>query len=182
MSRRAAALSRRGCTRRSRISPSLSTPATDTCAGLGSRRPSRPSARCRQAGGAAVAGCGRKPARIAPNRLIRHVEPALGQELLHVAVAQGEPEIEPDRVPDDLRWELMTSVGDRLHTPTLPLPSAIRVTKPIRKVVRVALQDAASIAGLLITTEVMVAEAPKRESTPMPGGGGGMGGMGGMDF
>jgi hypothetical protein len=33
-------------------------------------------------------------------------------------------------VPDDLRWELMTSVGDRLHTPTLQLPSAIRVTKP----------------------------------------------------
>ena len=50
------------------------------------------------------------------------------------------------------------------------------------KVVRVALQDAASIAGLLITTEAMVAEAPKRESAPMPGGGGGMGGMGGMDF
>jgi chaperonin GroEL len=51
------------------------------------------------------------------------------------------------------------------------------------KVVRVALQDAASIAGLLITTEAMVAEAPKRESGPaMPGGGGGMGGMGGMDF
>ena len=51
------------------------------------------------------------------------------------------------------------------------------------KVVRVALQDAASIAGLLITTEAMVAEAPKRESAPaMPGGGGGMGGMGGMDY
>src|SRR6188472_1408446 len=49
------------------------------------------------------------------------------------------------------------------------------------KVVRVALQDAASIAGLLITTEAMVAEAPKRESAPaMPGGG--MGGMGGMDY
>ena len=49
------------------------------------------------------------------------------------------------------------------------------------KVVRVALQDAASVAGLLITTEAMVAEAPKRESAPaMPGGGGGMGG--GMDF
>ena len=46
------------------------------------------------------------------------------------------------------------------------------------KVVRVALQDAASIAGLLITTEAMVAEAPKRDSAPaMPGGGGGMGGM-----
>ncbi|GAB4523942.1 MAG: chaperonin GroEL [Parvularculaceae bacterium] len=49
------------------------------------------------------------------------------------------------------------------------------------KVVRTALQDAASVAGLLITTEAMVAEAPKKESAPaMPGGG--MGGMGGMDF
>src|ERR1700689_3499106 len=46
------------------------------------------------------------------------------------------------------------------------------------KVVRVALQDAASIAGLMITTEAMVAEAPKKkESAGMPGGGGGMGGM-----
>jgi chaperonin GroEL len=53
------------------------------------------------------------------------------------------------------------------------------------KVVRAALQGAASIAGLLITTEAMVAELPKKESAPpMPGGGdmGGMGGMGGMDF
>jgi chaperonin GroEL len=50
-------------------------------------------------------------------------------------------------------------------------------------VVRTALQNAASVAGLLITTEAMVAEAPKKESAPaMPGGGGGMGGMGGMDF
>jgi len=49
------------------------------------------------------------------------------------------------------------------------------------KVVRTALQNAASVAGLLVTTEAMVAEAPKRESAPaMPGGG--MGGMGGMDF
>src|SRR5215204_1707816 len=44
------------------------------------------------------------------------------------------------------------------------------------KVVRVALQDAASIAGLLITTEAMVAEAPKKESAPAMPGGGGMGG------
>ncbi len=49
------------------------------------------------------------------------------------------------------------------------------------KVVRTALQDAASIAGLLITTEAMVAELPKKESPAMPGGGG-MGGMGGMDY
>jgi chaperonin GroEL len=47
------------------------------------------------------------------------------------------------------------------------------------KVVRTALQDAASVAGLLVTTEAMVAERPKKETpAPMPGGGG----MGGMDF
>jgi chaperonin GroEL len=47
------------------------------------------------------------------------------------------------------------------------------------KVVRAALQDAASVAGLLVTTEAMVAEAPKKQTPPppMPGGG-----MGGMDF
>jgi chaperonin GroEL len=48
------------------------------------------------------------------------------------------------------------------------------------KVVRTALQDAASIAGLLITTEAMVAELPRKQSPAMPGGPGG--GMGGMDF
>ncbi|MFM9858071.1 chaperonin GroEL [Pseudoxanthobacter sp. M-2] len=47
------------------------------------------------------------------------------------------------------------------------------------KVVRTALQDAASVASLLITTEAMVAELPKKDAAPaMPGGGG----MGGMDF
>jgi chaperonin GroEL len=52
------------------------------------------------------------------------------------------------------------------------------------KVVRAALQDAASIAGLLVTTEAMVAELPKDQPAmpAMPGGGGGMGGMGGMGF
>jgi len=49
------------------------------------------------------------------------------------------------------------------------------------KVVRTALQDAASVAGLLITTEAMVAEMPK-DKPAMPMGGGGGGGMGGMDF
>ncbi len=47
------------------------------------------------------------------------------------------------------------------------------------KVVRTALQDAASVAGLLVTTEAMVAELPKDAAPAMPGGGGGMGGMGG---
>jgi chaperonin GroEL len=50
------------------------------------------------------------------------------------------------------------------------------------KVVRTALQDAASIAGLLITTEAMVAELPKKQSSAPPMPGGGMGGMGGMDY
>jgi len=48
------------------------------------------------------------------------------------------------------------------------------------KVVRTALQDAASVAGLLITTEAMVAEVPKKQGPAMPPGAGGMGG--GMDF
>jgi chaperonin GroEL len=46
------------------------------------------------------------------------------------------------------------------------------------KVVRAALQDAASVAGLLVTTEAMVAELPKEPAPAMPPGGGGMGGMG----
>jgi chaperonin GroEL len=50
------------------------------------------------------------------------------------------------------------------------------------KVVRTALQDAASVAGLLVTTEAMVAERPEKKGPAMPPGGGGMGGMGDMDF
>ena len=50
------------------------------------------------------------------------------------------------------------------------------------KVTRSALQNAASIAGLMITTEAMVAELPKKEEPAGGGHGGGMGGMGGMDF
>ncbi len=48
------------------------------------------------------------------------------------------------------------------------------------KVTRLALQNAASVAGLLLTTECMITDAPEKEkSAPMPGGGG-MGGMDGM--
>ena len=50
------------------------------------------------------------------------------------------------------------------------------------KVVRIALQDAASVSSLLITTEAMIAEKPKDKAPAMPGGGGMGGGMGGMDF
>ncbi|MBX3596040.1 MAG: chaperonin GroEL [Rhizobiaceae bacterium] len=57
---------------------------------------------------------------------------------------------------------------------------ALGIVDPV-KVVRTALQDAASVAGLLVTTEAMIAEAPKKDAAApaMPGG---MGGMGGMDF
>jgi chaperonin GroEL len=48
------------------------------------------------------------------------------------------------------------------------------------KVVRAALQDAASVAGLLITTEAMVADKPEKKDAAPAGGPGGMGGMGGM--
>jgi len=57
---------------------------------------------------------------------------------------------------------------------------ALGVIDPV-KVVRTALQDAASVASLLITTEALIVEAPKSDAPAMPGGGG-MGGMGGMDF
>ena len=45
------------------------------------------------------------------------------------------------------------------------------------KVVRTALQDAASVAGLLVTTEAMIAEKPEKKAAPMHPGGGGMGDM-----
>jgi len=57
---------------------------------------------------------------------------------------------------------------------------AMGIVDPV-KVVRTALEDAASVASLLITTEAMIAELPKEAPPAMPGGGG-MGGMGGMDF
>ncbi len=50
------------------------------------------------------------------------------------------------------------------------------------KVTRSALQNAASIAALFLTTEAVVADKPEKTPPPMPGGDGGMGGMGGMDF
>jgi chaperonin GroEL len=50
------------------------------------------------------------------------------------------------------------------------------------KVVRTAIQHAASVAGMMLTTEAMIAEVPKKEAPSAGGGGGGMGGMGGMDM
>ena len=52
----------------------------------------------------------------APHCFVGHVEPALGQEILDVAVAQGEPEVQPDRVLDDRRREAMSAIGDCENT------------------------------------------------------------------
>ena len=50
------------------------------------------------------------------------------------------------------------------------------------KVTRSALQNAASVAALLLTTECAITDMPEKEKAPPMGGGGGMGGMGGMDY
>jgi chaperonin GroEL len=51
-----------------------------------------------------------------------------------------------------------------------------------KKVTRTALQNAASIAGLLLTTECLITELPEKEKPAAPAGHGGHGGMGGMDY
>jgi chaperonin GroEL len=73
-----------------------------------------------------------------------------------------------------------TSYGFNAATDTYENLVSAGVIDPT-KVVRTALQNAASVAGLLITTEATVAELPEDKAPAMPGGGG-MGGMGGMDF
>jgi len=73
-----------------------------------------------------------------------------------------------------------TSLGFNAATDVYENLVAAGVIDPT-KVVRTALQDAASVAGLLITTEAAVSELPE-DKPAMPPMGGGMGGMGGMDF
>ncbi|MES2338936.1 MAG: chaperonin GroEL [Pseudomonadota bacterium] len=75
-----------------------------------------------------------------------------------------------------------SSMGFNAATDTYENLVAAGVIDPT-KVVRTALQNAASVAGLLITTEAAVSELPEDKAAPAMGGhGGGMGGMGGMDF
>ena len=57
---------------------------------------------------------------LAPHRFVGDVEPSFGQQLLDIAVAQGEAEIEPNRVLDDLGREAMTAVTERSHADILP--------------------------------------------------------------
>ncbi len=74
-----------------------------------------------------------------------------------------------------------TSYGFNASTDVYENLVAAGVIDPT-KVVRTALQNAASVAGLLITTEATVSEMPEDKGSAMPAGGGMGGGMGGMDF
>jgi hypothetical protein len=60
------------------------------------------------------------PVQLAPNRLIGDIETTLGKEFLDVSVAQAEAKIQPSSVPNDLRRELVTGIGDGLQS--LPYP------------------------------------------------------------
>ena len=58
----------------------------------------------------------------AAHRLVRQIEPALGEKLLHIAVAQGEPEVQPDGVLDDDWGKAMAAVRDIGHSRGYPAP------------------------------------------------------------
>ena len=71
----------------------------------------------------------------APHRFVGDVEPSFGQQFLDIAIAQGEEEIQPDRVLDDLGRKAMTAVAERSHADILsdtPLaPDRVSVTMPL---------------------------------------------------
>src|SRR4051812_42060153 len=137
ISRKAAFVLRRRCMRMSRTSPSLSTArqpepfAPDPDHHLvevpGRARPRSPAPQ--------LAGEERPELEHpAPDRLIGHVQPALGQEDFDVAEAERKPEIEPDRVPDDLGRETMTMERRAAQHPT-SLPRQLHVTTPPKVVI-----------------------------------------------
>jgi hypothetical protein len=71
-----------------------------------------------------------------PHRFVGDVEPSFGQQFLDIAVAQGEAEVEPDRLLDDLGRKVMTAVAERSHADILsdtPLaPDTVFVTMRLR--------------------------------------------------
>ena len=103
-------------------------------------------------------------------------DPYFGYLCLKQLYAQGRvvDVIDPVDLPDDAYVAAVNQMGS-------PLPAEERLTDPA-KVTRIALQNASSIAALLLTTETLVTDIPEKEPPPAPGGygGGGMGGMGGM--
>jgi chaperonin GroEL len=106
---------------------------------------------------------------------VRIVKRALEEPLRYIASNAGaEGSIVVQRVRD-----LKTNEGYDAASDTYGDMLEKGIIDPT-KVTRSALQNAASIAGLLMTTEALVTELPEKEAPPMPGGGG-MGGMGGME-
>jgi chaperonin GroEL len=107
------------------------------------------------------------------------VRKALEAPLRQIAENSG---VEGSIVVGRLRGEKKTSFGFNAQTEEYGDLVEMGIIDPV-KVVRVALQNAASVAGLLITTEAAIAEAPKKDAGGHAhGGGGGMPDMGGMDF
>jgi chaperonin GroEL len=106
---------------------------------------------------------------------VRIVKRALEEPLRYIASNAGaEGSIVVQRVRD-----LKTNEGYDAASDTYGDMLEKGIIDPT-KVTRSALQNAASIAGLLMTTEALVTELPEKEAPAMPGGGG-MGGMGGME-
>ena len=107
------------------------------------------------------------------------VRKALEAPLRQIAENSG---VEGSIVVGRLRSEKKTVFGFNAQTEEYGDMVEMGIIDPV-KVVRVALQNAASVAGLLITTEAAIAEAPKKEGGHSHGpAGGGMPDMGGMDF
>jgi chaperonin GroEL len=109
--------------------------------------------------------------------LVRKALQAPARQIAENAGADGSIIVGKLMESDDPNWGFDAQAGEYVD---LVARGVIDPTK----VVRNALQGAASVAGLLITTEAMVAEKPEKKSAmPGGGGGGGMGGgMGDMDF
>jgi chaperonin GroEL len=106
------------------------------------------------------------------------VRKALEAPLRQIAENSG---VEGSIVVGRLRGEKKGTFGFNAQTEEYGDLVEMGIIDPV-KVVRVALQNAASVAGMLITTEAAIAEAPKKEAAHSHGGGGGMPDMGGMDF
>jgi hypothetical protein len=134
-------LSQHDCTSTSRISPALSTARQGTCADPESRLPSHPDASCPKVEASVPQSAGECRSELEHPPLavlVRDVEPSLCQEFLDVLVAEREAQVQPDGVPDDLRWELVTDIGDGLHPLILPK----------RRMARQFSRDSALVAGL----------------------------------
>ncbi len=107
------------------------------------------------------------------------VRVALSAPLKQIAINAGlEGGVVAEKVANlDIGWGLNAATGEYVDLIKAGIIDPAKVT-------RSALQNAASIAGLFLTTEAVIADKPEKGPDPamMGGGGGGMGGMGGMDF